>query len=210
VRAASLTLVPWGSARILEERCSVTYKWLFLLFGIWPVGHALEAAQTPAAHSVLAEENDAPMITLLRTVSAPVQFATVLRRGNLGTSSVHFGYLLGGEYKPKDSLVSLWPIQHVKTLIFSSQSLPLVRLWGGRLELDAFQTSLRIQYALLEPSGYGGMQDFRLPQQSFPGRPSAVHLAGLSVNFHFGRNWRPEHSLQGLRCLPRIVGAVLN
>jgi hypothetical protein len=76
VRAASLTLVPWGSARILEERCSVTYKWLFLLFGIWPVGHALEAAQTPAAHSVLAEENDESMITLLRTVSAPIQFAT--------------------------------------------------------------------------------------------------------------------------------------
>jgi hypothetical protein len=110
------------------------------------------------------------MITLLRTVSAPTQFAMVLRHGDLGTSSVHLGYLLGGEYKPKDSLVSLWPIQNVMTLIFSSQSLPLVRLWRGRLELDAFQTSLRLQYPQLEASGYGGMLDFRLPQQSFPGR----------------------------------------
>ncbi len=210
MRAAALTAVPWGSARILEERCSVTFKWLVLLFGIWPVGHGLEAAQTPAAQSVLAKENVVPMISLLRAVSAPIQFAMVRRHGTLGTSSVHFGYLSGGEYKRKDSLVSLWPIQQVKTLIFSSQSLPLVRLWGGRLELDAFQTSLRIQYPRLEPSGYGGMLDFRLPQQSFPGRPNAVHLAGLSVNFYFGRDWRPERSLQGLRSLPRIVGAVLN
>jgi hypothetical protein len=209
VRAASLTPVPWGSARILEERCSVTCKWLFLLCGIWPAGYVLEA-QIPAAHSVPGKENVPPMITPLRTMSAPIQFAMVPRHGNLGTSSVHFGYLLGEEYKPRDSLVSLWPIQQVKTLIFSSQSLPLVRLWGGRLELDAFQTSLRIQYPQREPSSYGGMLDFRLPQQSFPGRPSAVHLAGVSVNFHFGRDWRPERSLQGLRCLPRIVGAVLN
>jgi len=188
----------------------VTYKWLIMLLGILRVSHALEAAQTPATHIVLAEENTAPMITLLGTAPAPIALAIVLRQRNPGNSSVHFGYLLAGSYKPNDRLESLSPIVRVKTLIFSSYSLSLVQLWSGRLELDTFQTTLRIPYAQLGPSGYRGMLDFRRPQQSFPGGPSSVRLSGLSVNFHFGRNWRMRHPLPGWRRLPRIVATVLN
>ena len=188
----------------------MTYKWLIILLGILPVSHALEAAQTPATHIVLAEENIAPMMTLLGTAPAPIAIAIVLPQRNPGNSSVRFGYLLAGAYKPNDRLENLSPIVRVKTLIFSSYSLPLVQLWGGRLELDTFQTTLRIPYARLGPSGYGGMLDFRLPQQSFPGGPGSVRLSGLSVNFHFGRHWRTRSRLPGWRRLPRIVAAVLN
>jgi hypothetical protein len=71
-------------------------------------------------------------------------------------------------------------------MFFKQSSLPLLQLWSRRLQLDAFQNTLNIQ------------------------NPRSVHLSGLSLNFHFGRDAQTGRPPQALRCLSRIVGTVLN
>jgi hypothetical protein len=209
MRAASLTPAPWGRVRILEKRSLVSYKCLILLLGIFLGSHALAAAQTPAPQIVLAQEHVAPIIMMLRTVSTPLPVASFLVYRNPGKSTSDFSHLLAGAYERDHRLESLAPIVRIKTLIYTSSSLPLVQLWGGKLQLEAFQTTLRLQYVQLGPLGYDGMLDIRIPQQSYPGGPRSVHLSGLSLNFHFDRYGRTGYPFQAWASLPRIVGSVL-
>jgi hypothetical protein len=101
-------------------------------------------------------------------------------------------------------------MEQVKTLLLTRSSLPLVQLWGGRLQLDAFQSTLHIQNVQLGPLGYGAAQGFRSPQQSYLGGPRSLHFSGLSVSFHFGRDARTGRPTQAWQRLARIVGGVLN
>jgi hypothetical protein len=166
------------------------------------------AAQMPAPPRDEVAANVTPILTMLGTAPAPVELA--LRYRDSRQSPRRLKYLLGGTYKSDPSIESILPIATVKSLIFASSSLPLLKLFAGRVELDAFQSTLRIQYAQLGPVGNAGTMDFRLPQQSYPGEPRALHLSGISLNFHFGGNWRSGSSLQTWRYLPRILSAVLN
>jgi hypothetical protein len=95
----------------------------------------------------------------------------------------------------------------VRTLILTQSSLPLGRLWGGRLQLDAFQSTLHLQNV---PFGNGGMRDSRFSGQSYPGGPRSIHLSGLSLSFHFSRDARTGHPAQLWRRLARSVVAALN
>jgi len=98
-------------------------------------------------------------------------------------------------------------MEEVKNLILTLSSLPLVQLWGGRIQLYAFQStpqSQSLQFGLL---GYGGMQGFRHPAQSYPG---GTHSTRLSISFHFGRDERTERTTHVWRNLSQIVGTVLN
>jgi hypothetical protein len=107
-------------------------------------------------------------------------------------------------------LQRLSPVTKLKTLILTQVSLPLVQLWDGKLELEAFQSTLRLQNVQFGALGYGGMPDSRLPQQNFPGGSRSVHLSGVSLKFHFGRFERTRRPTQAWRCVPRIVAALLN
>ena len=59
-------------------------------------------------------------------------------------------------------------MRKVKTLFLMQSSLPLVQLWSGRLQLDAFQNTLHIQ------------------------NQRSVHLSGLSVSCHLVGGDSPE------------------
>src|SRR5882762_6630386 len=72
------------------------------------------------------------------------------------------------------------PMDEVKTLTLTQSSLPLFQLWGGRLQLDAFQSTPPSQNVQLGPSGYGGIEGFRPTRQSYPGGPLSVHFSGFS------------------------------
>ena len=154
--------------------------------------------------------NVAPILSKARSASdaAPVKF--ILRYRDPGKSARHFSYLFAGAYKPDPSVENILPMATMKSLIFASSSLPLLQLFGGKVELDAFQCTSRIPYAQLGPVGNAGARDFHLPQQSYPGESRALHLTGISLNFHFGRNWRSGSAMQTWRYLPRILSAVLN
>ncbi len=101
-------------------------------------------------------------------------------------------------------------MDQVKTLTLTQSSLPLFQLWGGRFQLGAFQSTRHMQNVQLGPLGYGGMEGFRPPRQSYPGGSRAVHFSGLSLSFHFGRDARTRHAAQGWGRITRFVGTILN
>ena len=168
------------------------------------------AGQTAAPGIALAQEHVAPIITVFRTVSAPLLTASFLLYQDPGNSPARFSHLFAGANEHALSVDRLSPVEDVKTLFSTQSSLPLVQLWSGRLQLDAFQNSLHIQMLQLGPLGYGGMLDFRHPRLSYPGWPRSVHFSGLSLSFHFGRDARTGHPARLWRRLTRTIDAALN
>jgi len=132
-------------------------------------------------------------MTMLRTVPPPLPAASFLLSRDVGKPPAHFSRLFVGAYERDQGPERLLPMEEVKTVLFTESSLPLVQLWSRRLQLDAFQNTLHIQSV-----------------QPYPGGPRSVHLSGLSLSFHFGRDARTGRPIQAWRCLPQIVGAVLN
>ena len=184
------------------------HKWFIvvLLLG----SQVLAAGQIPAPQIVPAQKAAAPVIRMFRAESTLLSASSFLltqdREKFLNHSSLRFP----GPNERDHELERLSPIRKDKTLIFTQLSLPLVQLWDGKLQLEAFQSTLRVQNVQFGALGYGAMPDFRLPQQDFPGGSRSVHLVGVSVNFHFGRVERTRRQTQAWRCVPRIVAALLN
>ena len=162
------------------------YRGFILLLGIFLGSHAPVLAQTPAPQIVPAQERVAPTMAILRTVSTPLPTASLLLSQDPGRSPAHFSRLFAGVYERDHSLERLPHVEEVKSLFFKQSSLPLVQLWSRRLQLDAFQNTLNIQ------------------------NPRSVHLSGLSLNFHFGRDAQTGRPTQAWGFLSRIVSTVLN
>jgi len=147
---------------------------------------------------------------MLSTVTSLLPAASFLLSQEPGKPNAHLSLLSARAYARDYSLEHLSPMDDVRTLILSQSSLPLVRLWGGRLQLDAFQSTLHTQNVPLDPLSYRGTQGFRSARQSYPGGPSSVHLSGFSLSFHFGRDARTGRQTEAWGYLSRIVGTVLN
>jgi hypothetical protein len=94
-----------------------------------------------------------------------------------------------------------------KTSVLTQSSLTLVQLWGGRLQLDVFKSTLHIQNTQFV--GNGSIQNSRLLRQ-IPVAPPSVNLSGLSLSFRFGRNAGTEQPAQLWQRLARIATATLN
>jgi hypothetical protein len=186
------------------------YRRFIALLGLFLGSLAPAAAQTPLPQIVLEQKHLAPIITMLRTVSTPLPAASFLLSQGPGKSNARFSLLFAGVYERDYSLEHLSPIDEVKTLIFTQSNLPLVQLWGGRLQLDAFQSTLHLQNMQIGPFGDGGVRGSRFPGQSYPGGPHSVYLSGFSLSFHFGRDGRAGRPTQAWRRLTQIVGTVLN
>jgi hypothetical protein len=186
------------------------YKRHIVLLGIFLGSQMPAAAQTSAPQLVLAQSQVAPIITVLRTVSAPLPAASSLLHQSSGRPLVHFNHLFAGDYESDNRMEGLPPTEEVKTLFFTRWTLQLVQLWGGHLRLDGFTGTLNMQNVQLGPSASGGLQDFRPPRESYPGGPRSVDLYGVSLTFHLGRNARTDHPTQVWRCVSRMVSTVLN
>ena len=180
-----------------------------LLLGLCLGSLVPAAAQTPAPRNVPAQEHVAPIITMPQTVSTPLAAASFLLSKS-EKSNARFSFVFAGVYKRDYSLELLSPMNEVKTLTLTWSSLPLVQLCRGRLQLDAFQSTLHIRDALLNPFDNGGMRGSHLPGQTYLGVPPSISLSGLSLGFHFGRNPPTGDPARSWRRLPRILGAVLN
>ena len=173
-----------------------------MLLGMF-MGSQAAVGQIPAPRIVPVQKTVAPAvvapaITVFRAESTPLLAPSFLpsqdRENTLAYSSLRFP----GPVERDLGLERLSPVIKVKTLILTQVSLPLVRLWDGKLELDAFQSTLRFQNVQ-----FGA-------QQNLPGGSRSVHFSGLSLNFHFGRVERTPPPKQAWRCVPRIVAALLN
>jgi hypothetical protein len=148
-------------------------------------------------------------MAMLPTAPTALAAPSTLLYQDLGKSPAHFDRLFVATYERDPSLERLLPMERVKNLVFTQVSLPLVQLWGGRLQLGAFQSTLHIQNVQLSPLGYAGTQDFRSGQQSYSGGPRSVRLSGLSLSYHFGGNARAARPTEVLRRLTRIVDNAL-
>ena len=177
------------------------------LLGIFLGSYMPAFAQTPTPRTVLPQQNFAPPIARLRNVSIPVAAASSLAYPNAEKSPAPFSQPFSGAYGTDGSVERLPPMEEVKILFFSRSTRPLVQLWGGRLQLDVFQSALQTQNVPLDPLAFRG---FRSPRQTYPGGPGSVRLSGLSLSFHFGRNERTARPMQAWQYLPRIVHTVLN
>ena len=192
------------------------YKPFILLLGIFLGSHRPAVAQTPPPRIVLAREQVASVLSILPTsmlptVSSSIRFPLFSFRlfQDPEKTNAHFRPQIAGAYQVDFSLEHLSPMNEVRTVILTQSSLPLVQFWGGRLELDAFQSTLHLESGM-GLIGTGGMRNSLLSGQSYPGGPRSVHLSGLSLNIRFGREARSEHPAQLWRRLTGIVGAVLN
>jgi len=186
------------------------HKRFILLLGMFLGSHVPTAAQTSASQIVPVQERIAPTMTVVSTIPAPLLAVSFQLPEGPGKSAAHFSYLFAGAYERDqglDGLKSLSPMHEVKTLILTQSLLPLVQLWGGRLRLDGFTSTLHMQNVELGPSAGGGLRPQR---QSYPGGPRSVDLYGVSLSFHFGRDAEVGHPAQAWRCLSRIIATVLN
>jgi len=180
-----------------------------LLLGLFLGSLVPAVAQTPAPWKVLAQEHVAPIITTLPTISTPLPAASFrLSKGE--KSNVRLSLMFAGAYKRDYRPEDLSPMNEVKTLTLTWSTLPLVQLCRGRLQLDAFQSTLHIRDALLNPLDNGGMRGPHLQGYSYLGVPPSINLSGLNLGFYFGRNASTEDPARSWRRLPRILGAVLN
>jgi hypothetical protein len=185
------------------------YKRFILLLGMFLGSHMPVTAQTPVPQIVLAQQHVVQIMTMHRA-GATLTVAHFRLSQGPGEPPARFSLLFVGAYDRDPSLEHLSAMDEVKTLTLTQSSLPLIQLWGGRLELGAFQSTLHLQILQLGPLGYGGMQDFRSPRQGFPGGPGSVHSSGLSLSFHFGRDSRARRPTRVWRRMTQFVGAVLN
>jgi hypothetical protein len=186
------------------------YKRFIVLVGMFLCSHLPVAGQVPVPQIVLAQKHGAQNLTMPRTVSMPLLNSSFLLSPDPGQSPAHSSLLFAGTYKRDYSLDDISPMDEVRTLTLTQSSLPLFQLWGGRLHVSAFQSTLHCPNVQLGPSGYGGMDGFRPPQQNYPGGPLSVHFSGLSLSFHFGPKSRTRPPIQGWRRVTRFVGAALD
>ncbi len=185
----------------------MTHNRFMALLGIFLGSYMPAFAQIPVSRIVLPQQNFAPPIARLRTASIPVAAASSLAYPNAERSPAPFSQPFSGAYGSDGSVERLPPMEEVKILSFSRSTRSLVQLWGGRLQLDVFQSTLHTQNVPLDPLAFRG---FRSLRQTYAGGPGSVRLSGLSLSFHFGRNERTAHPTQAWQYLPRIVNTVLN
>jgi hypothetical protein len=185
------------------------YKRSIVLLGMFLGSHVPAVAQAPVRRIVLAQVRVAPTMMTLQGVSTPLPAASLLLYRGPGKSPSNFSRVFAGAYERDQGMEHLSPMEEVKTLFFTQSSLLLVHFWGGRLQLDAFQSTLRIQTMQPVPLDYGSTPGFRPLRQGYPDGPRSVHLSGFSVNFYFGRDSRMEHPTQAWPRLSKTVGAIL-
>lgn len=181
------------------------YKRVIVLLGSILASYTLAAAQTSVPRIVVAQERVAQSIPMLRTFATPFLTASPVVNPDPGKTPAHFSLTSAGAYEGDHSLEGFPQLEHFKTFLFTQTSLPLIQLWGGRLQLDAFQSTYHIQNMQLGPMGL-----VRFQGQSYPSGPRSSQLSGLSLSFQFGRGARGERPSELWRHLTRIAGNVLN
>jgi hypothetical protein len=177
---------------------------LILVIGLVMVSCLPGEAQTPAKQILLAQAPPSPMMVFFRRSppihSSPTVFLTIdlppKSRGRFTSIST-------ATYGPERSLESRLSIVVDQSPFVTYSSMPVAQLWGGRLQLDGFGSTLGTQYVQFGPLGIG--RDFRPPSHDQAGLNPWADLYGLRLRIDFGKaqTGRPT---QIWRCLGWIVG----
>jgi hypothetical protein len=177
---------------------------LLLVIGL-VVGSYLPAeAQTSAKQILLAQRPTGRMMLLFRpsqpNYSSPAVFLTTsLPPKSLG----RFTRMSTATYEPELSLESRFSIVVNRTPFRTESSMPVTQLWGKRLQVEGFSSTLR-RYPQFWSSGVGHDSGLPSPDQA-AAKNRRGDLYGLSLRFEFGKapTSRPP---QIWRYLGSIVG----
>jgi hypothetical protein len=106
--------------------------------------------------------------------------------------------LLARAESPDQGLNRLFSIEVVETMFATESRVPIVRVLGGRLQLDGFTSAYHMENLQLGPSGLG-----------HPGVtvPRSAWVYGISLRFRLGRDAQAEPRGNGWRRLAWMVGA---
>jgi hypothetical protein len=190
---------------------TVMRKQFILLLGLVLGSYVPMSAQTPVPQAIPAQDRTVMSMTVIPTAPAPLFAPSLLLPENPGKSAAAFSYLFAWAHERDQGLAglkSLSPMREVKTLFLTQSMLPLLYLWGGRLRLDGFTSTLHMQNVQLGPSAAGGLLDFRPQRPGCLGGPASVHSTGLSLSFHFGRDAQIGRPAQIWQRIARIHAAV--
>jgi hypothetical protein len=183
----------------------------FILLGVVLGIYVPMSAQTPAPRTIPAQDRTVMSMTVVPTAPAPLFAASFLLPENPEKSAASFSYLFARAYERDqglEGLKRLSPMREVKTLFLTQSMLPLLQVWGGRLRLDGFTSTLHMHNVQLGPSAAGGLLDSRPQRQSYPGGPRSIGFYGVSLSFHFGRDAQIARPAQIWQSLARIHAAV--
>jgi hypothetical protein len=189
------------------------WKHLILLFAVFVSCQLPAAGQSSPSQIFLAQRSPPPISAAFSPPPAPLLAALPASHFRFSQAlwkfPVRFPLSVAGAYSPDPIFQRLSPMNEVRTLTLTQASIPLIQLWGGRLQLDAFQSTLHGQIVQIGLFGYGGIKGFGFSRQIYPGEPLSVHLSGLSLSFHLGRNARGAPPIHAWRHMTRIVSSVL-
>jgi len=161
------------------------HRQFILLLGMLLGNHGPAIAQTTAARVVLAQAHVAPITTMLPALSipAPAEAASFQVAQDPGKPGADFGLRFAGVSERDNKLENLSPMVKVKTLVLTQSSLPLIQIWGGRFQLDAFQDTLHLENVEHGLYDNGDIHAAHLWQSSYPGGPPFIDTHGAEPEF---------------------------
>ncbi len=173
-------------------------KRFILLLGVVLSSYVPAAAQRPSHQIAVVYEAPAPTITIpLRTLPARLPASSFFLFQDPTGSSGHFTLPIAEAYGRDHSLESTFPIENMKTMFVTESRVSVAQIWGGRLQLNCFASTLHMGNIVLGPSV--SVEGFRLPGTR------SVDLYGISLRFPFGPGAVSGRSVHIWRGLSRIV-----
>ncbi|MBI3669479.1 MAG: hypothetical protein HY237_06850 [Acidobacteria bacterium] len=181
-------------------------KSLTLMLGIF-LGSWLSAlAQTSPTPAKPGTQRAAPARRPAETDhSAPVVFLSgrpLDPRPGLSTG------LIGATYRRDLASGNFSSLQVVKNPFVRQVRMGFAQLWSGRLQLDGFGSTRRMDSALRFSSGWGGFPGFRAATADSPGLRvlGAERTYGLTMTIRLGRDAATGRRAEGCRCLGWMAG----
>ena len=101
--------------------------------------------------------------------TTPLAPASFLLTQGTGKHNGQFSLTLAGAYARDLNPDELSPMDETKTLTLTRSSLLLVQLWGGRMQVGAFQSTLHMRNVPLSPFDNGAVGS-HLAELSYPRR----------------------------------------
>jgi hypothetical protein len=173
------------------------------LLGLVLGSYMAAAAQRPLQQVATVPEPPAPALTApLRTLQAPLSASAFLLFQNPTGSTARFTFRIAEDREREHSLASILPIEYMKTVFVTESRLSFAQIWGGRLQLGCFASTLHTGNIGL------GASALREPLRS-PGYFNAippVHMYGIRLSFVFGPDTHSGRPTNLWRSLSQVVG----
>jgi hypothetical protein len=183
------------------------HRRFILLLGIFLGSYVPMAARPPLPQTFRWVEPLTPIVKIAQTVPTGLFLSSSVLLESTGRVA-HVNYRFAGVYERRNSLGSLSLVREVETLFIRQSILPLLQVWGGRLRIDGFTSTLNMQNVQLGPAAGGGLLDYRPRRQNCPGGPRSVDLYGVNLTFHFRQDAQLASPTQIWRTLAQIIRAV--